>query len=194
MNTTNQEIKPGDHFVAMWGYDQTQYSIYRAIETKGNLVTVEGTNSWSNFALKDLAPGSIVKIYTHKRWYLLPPEEQAELRSRGFDHTNHDRFARDQAIKEAEAVEIKKVKRIDGQSWTFIWELSNGETITSQDVSSDLLIIEIIRGYKRCRINTRYGTPQIKIDDVITARLDPDFAANQERYIEQNQYTAYNGR
>lgn len=194
MKPTNQEIKPGDHFVAIWGYDQTQYSIYRAIETKGNMVTVEGTNSWSNFAAKDLAPGSIVKIYHYDRFYDLTPEQQAERSSRGLNYSNHDHHARKEALEAAKPRKIVKVKRIDGQGWTYDWTFEDGETITSQDIGRDRLNIEIIRGYKRCRINTRYGTPQIKIDDVITARHDPDFAANQERYIEQNQYTAYNGR
>lgn len=45
------DVKVGDYFAGSWGYDQTQYSVYRVTAVKGKYVIVKGMNSWST--LKD---------------------------------------------------------------------------------------------------------------------------------------------
>lgn len=188
------QINKGDKFVACWGYDQTQYSIYNVVDVKGQFVTVEGMNGWSSLDTNDLCAGSKVKILVYKNWRQLSPEEQQDLESRGFRHYNYDQFARKDASEAAEVRTITKVNRIDGQRWTYIWELDNGEVIRSDENYENDRAIEIVQAYKRCRINTKWSEPSIKIDDVITAYLDKDFNRNNARYEAQNEYTAYNGR
>jgi hypothetical protein len=64
------DVKVGDYFAGSWGYDQTQYSVYRVVEVKGKYVIVEGMNSWSHLkngtkrclVQKGYNDGSYIKI------------------------------------------------------------------------------------------------------------------------------------
>lgn len=197
MNNTIEKVtlKPGDKFVACWGYDQTQYSIYNVVTVKGKSVLVEGLNGWSNLSESDLAAGSSVKIYTYKLWNDLTEAEQADWSSRGFDRWNYEKHMRDEAKASAPVRTIKSMSRINGESWTYIWTLDNGDIVNSKELYSNRQAVEIVRGLKKCLVKPGYdGKPRIKIDEVIRASYDPNFNDNQERYAEQNEYTAYNGR
>jgi hypothetical protein len=188
------QIKRGNKFVACWGYDQTQYSIYNVVDVKGRFVFVEGMNGWSGLDANDLAPGSKVKVFNVKTWEQLTPEEQADWSSRGFDRWGYNRHMNDEAENNAPVRTIKKMNRIDGKSWTYVWELDNGQIVRS-DIDWKLnQRVKIVQGVKRCLVNEKYGRPSIKIDDVITAHLDTEYSQNSNRYAEQNEYTAYNGR
>jgi hypothetical protein len=187
-------VNINDKFVACWGYDQTQYSIYNVIDVKGKSVIVEGLNSWSTFNNSDLCAGSKVKIYERADWFSLPEPEKVDLTTRGFNKFNYEKWQNEERIKNAPARTIKKVNRIDGNSWTFIWELDNGETISSDDYYDKRLSTHIVRAYKKCLLNTKYSEPSIRINDSITASLDTDYRKNVKAYEEQNLYTAYNGR
>lgn len=185
-------IKIGDKFVACWGYDQTQYSIYNVVDVKGRYVLVEGLNGWSGLDASDMAPGATVKIYSFKQWENVSDAKKEEWNN---DRWVYNRHMRKQAVDIAHVRTIRKVNRIDGQSWSYIWELDNGETIRSDDNSKLNRYIEIVHGVKRCLVTERPGCePRIKIDDVTTAYLDTAYDANHKRYAEQNEYTAYNGR
>jgi len=193
--TTQTTIKPGDMFVAMWGYDQTQYSIYRAVSAKGQFVTVEGTNGWSSFSEKDLAVGSTIKIYRCKWWNDLTDDERADLERRGFNRWNYDEWERKEAIDNAEIRTIVKAGRVNGCSYSYIWELDNGEIIDSTEDWKTKPGIKIVHGLTRRKLAKGYdNTPRIKIDESITAYLDNEYGKNERKYREQNEYTAYNGR
>lgn len=188
-------ITKGDMFVAMWGYDQTQYSIYRTVVTKGQFVTVEGTNGWSRFDNHDLAPGSTIKLYTFKRWDDLTDDERADFTSRGFNHWNYQDFYRKQAIDAAEVRTIVKVSRINRNKYSYLWELDNGDTFSSAEDWTTRKDVSIVHGLTRRKVTPGYdGKPRITIDQSITAYLDQDFGRNVNKYEEQNEYTAYNGR
>jgi hypothetical protein len=197
MTTTEvkNQVRVGGKFVACWGYDQTQYSVYNVVGVSGKSVLVEGMNSWSGLSESDLAPGSKVKVYKFKGWYELPEYEQAELQTRGFNHNNYDHHYRQEAIDKAETRTIVKMQRIDGESWTYLWTLDNGQTVNSRETYKNNEHIKIVNGLKKCLVQDGYnGTPQIKIDQTIRASYDPNYSENEERYDEQNEYTAYNGR
>ncbi len=191
---TQTLIKTNDKFVACWGYDQTQYSIYNTVSTKGKMVLVEGLNGWSNFSESDLAAGSKVKVYTFKRWEQLTDEERADYERRNFDRFSYQHHMGKEAEEKAEIRTIIKMNRINGESWTYIWELDNGQIVNSKDNYTNGITIKIIHGLKKCMINTKYGQPSIKIDQCITASLDPEYDRRKKAYQEQNEYTAYNGR
>ncbi len=194
MTTTEvkNQVRVGGKFVACWGYDQTQYSVYNVVSVRGKSVFVEGMNGWSGLSNSDLAEGSEVKVYEYTGWYELPTEVQDELRTRGFDHYNYDHHYRQEAIDKATTRKIVKMQRIDGQSWTYIWTLDNGQVVRSDDRQTN---VKVVRGLKKCLVRDGYnGTPQIKIDQTIRASYDPNYSENEERYDEQNEYTAYNGR
>lgn len=194
--TTQATINKGDMFVGSWGYDQTQYSIYRVVEAKGQFVTVEGTNGWSRFDNHDLAPGSTVKLYTLKRWDDLTDDERADFTSRGFNRWNYQDFYRKQAIDAAEVRTIVKVSRINRNKYSYLWELDNGDTFSSTKDWTTRKDVSIIHGLTRRKVSiSKYdGQPRITIDQSITAYLDQDFGRNVNKYEEQNEYTAYNGR
>lgn len=169
------QIKKNDKFVACWGYDQTQYSIYNVVETKGKSVLVEGLNGWSNLDANDLAAGSKVKVYQkrNERFHALTEEERQAIAKelhfslRPNDFTDFEammRWHNEELLKAAPVRTIVKMNRVDGM--------------------------------KKCLVQTsKYnGEKYIKIDDVITAHHDPDYNRNQAKYVEQNEYTAYNGR
>ena len=194
--TTQTTIKPGDMFVGMWGYDQTQYSIYRVVSAKGQFVTVEGTNGWSRFDNRDLAVGSTIKVYTFKRWDQLTDDERADLTSRGFNHWNYQEHYRKAAIDAAEVRTIVKAGRVNRDRYTYLWELDNGQIINSREDWTTRPDIHIVHGLTRRKVTiSKYdGQPRITIDQSITAHLDPEYGRNQAKYHEQNEYTAYNGR
>lgn len=194
MTNTTIQINKGDKFVGMWGYDQTQYSIYEVVSTKGKFVTVKGMNGWSNFGERDLTVGSKVKIYKQARWESLTPEEAQDWHSRGFDRWDYERHMREEAIKKAEVRTIVKAGRVNGDKWSYKWELDDGSTYDSTVDWQERDSVSIVDGFTRRMINTKWGTPSIKIDECITASLDTDFARNHEKYVEQNMYTAQNGR
>lgn len=190
--TVNNKVRTGDKFVACWGYDQTQYSVYNVVAVKGKSVLVEGLNGWSSLSNSDLAEGSKVKVYNFKGWYELPEYEQAELQTRGFNHNNYDHHYRQEAIDKAQTRTIVKMQRIDGQSWTYVWTLDNGEVVRSDDRFTN---VKIIQGLKKCLVKSSYdGQPAIKISESIRAYHDPEYNNNKTKYAEQNEYTAYNGR
>lgn len=190
MTTQIYTVNKGNKFVACWGYDQTQYSIYTVEDIKGKFVYVSGDNGWSNFSDSQLSESSIVKVYKFKYWADLTDEQQEDYRSRGFDwHSYQHHYGKDN-LKNAEAKTIAKVNRINGQRWTYVWTFTDGTTVSSEDKYS----VEQIKSIKKCMLNFKWGKPSIKIDDVITATLDEDYNRNQKRYEEQNEYTVYNGR
>lgn len=191
---TTTQVKTNDKFVACWGYDQTQYSIYNTVSSKGKTVLVEGLNSWSNFSESDLAAGSVVKVYTFKRWEHLSDAEREDLQSRGFSLDSYHHHYGKEAEAAAETNMIMKMSRINGESWSYVWVLDDGRIVSSKDNYQNDVVIKIVRGLKKCIINTKYGEPSIKIDQCITAHLDPEYDRAKQRYADQNEYTAYNGR
>lgn len=190
-DTQDKTIAINDKFVACWGYDQTQYSVYNVVAIKGKSVVVEGLNGWSSLSDSDLAEGSQVKVYEFKNWFDLSEDDRADLSSRGFDHNSYAHHYRKDAIDQADTRTITKVQRIDGQKWTYIWTLDNGQVVRSDDRQA---LVKVVRGLKKCLVNTKYGSPSIKINESIRPYLDKDYNRNSERYQEQNEYTAYNGR
>lgn len=194
--TTQATINKGDMFVGSWGYDQTQYSIYRVVEAKGQFVTVEGTNGWSRFDCNDLAVGSTVKIYEYQAWDDLTDAERKDFESRGFNRWNYNDWKREEAKKAAEIRTIVKMGRVDGNKYSYRWELDNGQIIDSTVDWKERPQVEIVHGLTRRKVTiSKYdGQPRITIDQSITAHLDPEFGRNVNKYEEQNEYTAYNGR
>ncbi len=203
----SQSISKNDKFVACWGYDQTQYSIYNVVEVKGKSVLVEGLNGWSNLDANDLAAGSRVKVYQkrNERFHDLSEEErQAIAKELNFSLRANDfvdfeamlGWHNKELLKAAEVRTIVKMNRVDGQKWTYLWVLDNGQVINSTDDWKTRPTVHIVHGMKKClvQISKYNGEAYIKIDDVITAHLDKDFNRNQAKYVEQNEYTAYNGR
>ena len=191
-----KDIKLGDKFVGSWGYDQTQYSVYEVVKIAGKSVFVRGLNGWSNLDARDITTGSKVKIYNYTRFDQLDDTERADLERRGFTRWNYDDWQRDEAIKAAEIRTIVKMSRINGQSWTYRWELDDGTTYSSEEDYRTRAQVKIIDGLKKCLVkqSSYNGALSIKIDDVIRAYHDPNYDQNAERYSEQNLYTAYNGR
>lgn len=184
-------INKNDKFVACWGYDQTQYSIYNVVDTKGKSVFVEGLNGWSNLSECDLATGSKVKVYSYPKWEDRNPDEWGL----NIDKWDYNRIMSKRAKETAPVRTIVKMNRIDGESWTYIWTLDNGQVVNSRELYDNNQKIEIVKGVKKCLVQDGYnGTPQIKIDQTIRASYDPNYSENEERYDEQNEYTAYNGR
>lgn len=183
------DINKNDKFVACWGYDQTQYSIYNVVDVKGKSVFVEGLNGWSSLSNSDLSEGSQVKVYKYKYWTDLTQAEQDDYTKRGFDwHSYQHHYGKDN-LKNAKTKTIAKVNRIDGQSWTYVWTFTDGTTYSSEQKFN----VEIVKGVKKCLVNTRYGEPSIKLNETIRASIDKNYNSNKQRYIEQNEYTAYNG-
>jgi len=198
-------INIGSKWVCCWGYDQTQYSVYNTVSVKGKSVIVEGLNNWSNFSESDLCEGSKVKVYTVKneRFHLLNEEQrQAIAKELNFNLRENDflnfesmiRWHNRQQQKKAPVRTIVKVQRINGESWTYIWTLDNGEIVNSQELYKSNKQVHIVNGLKKCLVNTRWTTPTIKINESIRASLDLTYNKNKEAYTEQNLYTAYNGR
>lgn len=185
-------IKVGDKFVACWGYDQTQYSIYRVEKIQGKSVLVEGLNGWSNLDARDLAPGSLVKVFTFPKWEDRNPDEWGL----GIDKWDYDRIMRKRGEESAEVRTIVKMNRIDGESWTYLWTLDNGEVVNSKKLYEEGKHVVIVKGLKKCLVkHSSYNDKMsIKIDDVIRAYHDPEYDTNANRYAEQNEYTAYHGR
>lgn len=194
MTTTFAPVKTNSKFVACWGYDQTQYSIYNVVSAKGKTVIVEGLNSWSDFRESDLTVGSKVKVYTFKRWEHLTDAEREDLQSRGFSRDSYYHHYGKEAEANAKINTIVKMGRIDGESWTYVWKLDDGRIVNSQDDYKNDIVVKVVHGLKKCILNTKYGEPSIKIDQVITAYLDNDYESKKQSYIEQNEYTSYNGR
>lgn len=194
--TTQATINKGDMFVGSWGYDQTQYSIYRVVEAKGQFVTVEGTNGWSRFDCNDLAVGSTVKIYEYQAWDDMTDAERKDFEGRGFNRWNYNNWKRGEAEKAAEVRTIVKAGRVDGNRYSYLWELDNGQIVNSTDDWKTRPQIKIVHGLTRRKVSiSKYdGQPRITIDQSITAHLDQDFGRNVNKYEEQNEYTAYNGR
>ena len=186
------EVTIGDKFVACWGYDQTQYSIYNVERIKGKFVFVSGLNSWSNLSNSDLAEGSQVKVYKFNYWSDLSEEKKQDFTSRGFDWSSYQHHYGKENLTTAKTKTIAKVNRIDGQKWTYIWTFTDGSVVSSDDKLS----VEVVHGVKKCLLQqSKYnGEFNIKIDDVIRAYLDKDYTDNKARYVEQNEYTFYNGR
>lgn len=189
-----QTINKNDKFVACWGYDQTQYSIYNVVGVKGKSVLVEGLNSWSNLGESDLAVGSEVKVYEFKHWEMLPKEEREDLASRGFNWSSYNHHYGKDAELAAKVSKITSMKRIDGKSWSYIWTLDDGRTVSSEDSYKNGIKIKIVRGIKKCLVNEKYGNPSIRIDQCITASLDKEYDKRKQAYADQNEYTSYNGR
>lgn len=190
-------IDKGDKFVGMWGYDQTQYSIYNVVDLKGQFVLVEGLNGWSSLGERDLAVGSKVKIYKQDRWETLTTEEREDWAKRGFDKWSYERHLREKAIENAQEVTITKQGRVNGDKWSYKWELSDGTTFDSTDPWETRPSVEITYAITRRKLQAskwQEGDFYIKIDEVITAHLDKDYDDNRKKYVEQNEYTAYNGR
>lgn len=185
-----ENIKKNSKFVACWGYDQTQYSVYNVVAITGKSVIVEGLNDWSSLSENDLCAGAQVKIYTYPPYEERNPEEW----DLGIDRWDYARIMKKRAAEVAEVHTIMKMNRIDGESWTYLWVLDDGQVINSKELYKNNQFIEIIKGMKKCLVNTKYDKPSIKIDQCITAHLDIDYGRNEERYIEQNLHTAYNGR
>lgn len=192
----NTTVKLNDKFVACWGYDQTQYSVYNVVEAKGKFVSVEGLNSYSHIDENDLATGSQVKIYSYTPWDELGYVERDDLTKRHFDRWSYNHHAAKEALDAASVHTIVKVQRIDGERWTYIWTLSNGHIIRSDENYKLNRHVEIVKGLKRCLVQiSKYdGKPRIKIDGVVTPHLDPGYNQHKQRYSEQNEYTTYNGR
>lgn len=193
-NTQIITINKGDKFVGMWGYDQTQYSIYEVVDMKGKFVHVKGMNGWSSLGERDLTVDSKVKIYKQARWENLTPEEAQDWHSRGFDRWDYERHMREEAIKNAEVRTIVKAGRVNGDKWSYKWELDDGSTYDSTVDWQERDSVSIVDAITRRMLNMKWGTPSIKIDESITAHLDKDFGRNQDKYYEQNAYTAQNGR
>jgi hypothetical protein len=189
-------IKKNDKFVCSWGYDQTQYSVYNVVDVRGKFVFVEGTNSWSHFSESDLAVGSEVKVYTFTRWEQLTDGERADYTSPGFDWSSYQHHMKKDASEKAPVRKIIDMRRIDGDKYTYIWTLDNGEIVNSKENYERSRVIEIVRGLKRCLVSiSKYNNQAgIRIDQVIYAHHDPDYGNNAKKYAEQNEYTAYNGR
>lgn len=190
-------MKIGSKLVASWGYDQTQYSIYTVVREKGRFVWVKGENSWSNLSENDLAEGSIVKLYKVTQWEDLSEDERKDWNSRGFDAWAYRKHMTDNAIEAAPELTIVKMSRVNGYKYSHLWELSDGSTHTSEEDWHTRKDVNIVQGLKKCLVQTtsKYNNREyVKIDDCITAYYDPDFAQNNRKYEEQNEYTAYNGR
>jgi hypothetical protein len=192
-----ETIKKNDKFVACWGYDQTQYSIYNVVETKGKSVLVEGLNGWSNLDANDLAAGSKVKVYQkrNERFHALTEEErQAIAKEFNFSLRTNDfvdfefmmTWHNQKLLKAAPVQTIVKMNRVDGQKWTYLWVLDDGQVINSTEDWQTRPTVHIVHGMKKCLVQTsKYnGEKYIKIDDVITAHFDPDFNHRLQREIE----------
>ena len=189
------------YWVASWGYDQTQYSIYEEVSRKGSFVVVRGWNSWACLGSKDLWEGSKVKIYQGFPYFNDTTREQREQMCEEFnwDRASIDSFdvymdsARHEIRKREENAEVRtivKVRHFDHNGYkAWEWELDNGEIVKQ----TDNYIVWIVDALTRRRITNRCGRDSIKIDDCIRAYIDPNFAKNSEHYAEQNEYTAYNG-
>lgn len=184
------EINIGDKFVACWGYDQTQYSVYKVEKIKGKFVYVSGLNSWSNLGNYQLSEGREVKVYKYKYWTDLTNEERKDYESRGFDWSSYQHHYGKDNLANAKVKTIAKVNRIAHQSWTYVWTFTDGSTYSSEEQ----LAVQQIKAVKKCLISVKWGNPSIKIDSVITATLDKDYDKNAQKYADQNKYTAYNGR
>lgn len=206
-NIKEHPIRTGDKFVACWGYDQTQYSIYNVVDVKGKSILVEGLNGWSRLDAADLAIGSKVKVY-HKRndnFYSLTEEERQALANEfnfnlrandAVDFESMLAWYNKEMLNAAKVRTIVKMSRVDGQKYTYKWVLDNGQIVDSTEDWQTRLTVHIVHAMKKCLVQTsKYnGEQYIKIDDVITAYLDPNFESNKAQYHKQNEYTAYNGR
>lgn len=193
MTTTelNQVIEVGGKFVACWGYDQTQYSVYNVVGVSGKSVLVEGLNSWSNLSESDLAAGSKVKVYSYPKW----EDRNADEWGLNIDEWDYNRIMSKRAKETAPVQTIVKMNRIDGESWTYIWTLDNGQVVNSRELYDNNQKVEIVKGVKKCLVQDGYGgQPAIKLNESIRAYYEPDYNDKKERYDEQNEYTAYNGR
>ena len=190
-------INKNDKFVGMWGYDQTQYSIYNVVDVKGKFVLLEGLNGWSSLGERDLAAGSKVKLYKQDRWEELTADEQVDWRSRGFDSWDYERHMREEAIKVAPELTITKAGRVNGDKYSYKWELSDGSTFDSTVDYKTRASVSIVHAITRRLVQESRWNPgqfHVKIDETITASLDKEYNRNAEKYAEQNLYTAYNGR
>ena len=182
-------IKKGSYFVACWGYDQTQYSIYKVVKTAGNsTVYVEPQNSWGSLSDHQLAVGSIIKVYNYPSWDSLTNEEREDWQSRNFDRYSYGSCMSKEALSAANEVEITKKEKY---KWTNIFTLSDGRKIKLTDHE---YMIKQIRPLKKCLVNFKYSEPSIKINESITGRLDLQYGKNEEKYADQNSYTFHNGR
>ncbi|RKZ02515.1 hypothetical protein DRQ25_18560 [Candidatus Fermentibacteria bacterium] len=191
--TLNKAIKVNDKFVCSWGYDQTQYSVYEVVSTKGKFATVRGLNSWSSLDGYDLAVGSKVKAYQFKEWHKLNEETQADYTSRGFDFNSYRHHKGKEAEENAPVRTIVKAGRIDGDRFSYVWTLDTGEVVRSDERYDGDLVVKVVDGLKRCLVNTKYDRPYIRINQTIQAGLDPNYDDNKQAYADQNEYTAYNG-
>lgn len=189
-------------WVACWGYDQTQYSIYEEVSRKGQFVVVRGYNEWACLGEKDLYVGSKVKYYKPIKHYNdLSYGERLEFcekmnwdKKAVSDSDEWQSFARwgnKNLLKQAPTRTITKVKHFTTDTgWrAWEWELDNGDTIKA----TDDYVVEIVDALTRRKITERWGDLTIKINDSIRARLDENFDKNVKTYEEQNGYTAYHG-
>lgn len=199
-------IRKGTHFVACWGYDQTQYSIYEAVsDQQGQFIHVTGLNDWSTLDDYQLAAGSKVKLLRSiPGYHSLTEEERNEYSAsrnsaRALDWSDWNAYAKHWWNDDKEAAPektIAKVQRIDGDKYSYLWTFEDGTTWSSKERynSGIRCIVEYAVTRKKVQTSGYNGSKYIKIDSVITAYLDADYSTNEEKYSKQNEYTDYNGR
>ena len=204
------EMKATNKWVACWGYDQTQYSVYEEVSRKGCFVVVRGYNSWACLHESDLYNGSKVKLFEPIPYFHdIPAFERETIAKKhnwdlacvnSFDEwENFRRYEQRQRKDNADVRTIQKVthEKDDKGYKYWVWQLDNGEIVKQTDIGHTWYV-EIVDALTRRKIRTTnyFGEPEesIKIDECIRAYLDKDYDANAQKYAEQNEYTFYNGR
>lgn len=191
-----EAIKIGDKFVCGWGYDQTQYSVYSVLEIKGQSVIVEGMNSWSRIGDRDLTVGSIVQLYRYEAWDDLTEEERKEWEGRNFDRYGFNNMRNEEARAKAPELTIVKNGRINGDKWSYHWELSDGSEFNSTENYKTRPLVHIVKARTKRQVNLKYGSPNIRIDDVIFAHHETaeQYERNKPHYEDTMDYYAQEGR
>lgn len=202
-------MRKTNKWVACWGYDQTQYSIYEEVSRKGSFVVVRGYNEWACLHESDLYDGSKVKLYKVDIPYFHDiPEAEREIIAKKFNWdancaTSYDfwessrRYEYRKRKEEAKVHTIKKVTHeTDEEGYRYwVWLLDDGQVIKGNNREWEVEIVDaLVR--KKIRKTNYFGEEEesIKINECIRAHLDKNFDKNAQKYEEQNEYTFYHGR
>ena len=207
LTTQNKTNSHRNMWVACWGYDQTQYSIYEEISRKGHFVIVRAFNSWGCLDAGDLCAGSTVKISPRVKSFEEYTEEEREkvanelgwpqeARADWYTWRNWQHLENKEREDKAPARKIVKVEHEPGKyGKLWIWTLDDGGKIKQADTNYNVRIVDAWTRRKITR-GGYYGpdSESIRIDSCIRAHLDHSYWRNAKKYEEQNEYTAYNGR
>lgn len=199
--------KNSNKWVACWGYDQTQYSVYEEVSRKGCFVIVRGYNSWACLHESDLYAGSKVKISKSISSFYDISKAEREIIAREYNWSSSsidnfsewESFRRFEIRKHREEAAVRTIVKVKHETnekgyRIWVWELDNGNIIKEDDAD---IIVDIVDALTRKKIR-RDEYPgetleSIKINDSICAYLDKNYDKNAQKYADQNEYTAYNG-